>query len=244
MNDTALQSMPELSPCGWALIQDGAMTPVLSALTTALCDVDNLIEHHPAVVDPGQRRPDTDEGPLLRSCVLLAYAAWEMYVENGLIWAVEELVGRSSSPDQLPGALRAFVADVVRSDPWRLAGDAWREATVDAVKARVRGTGGDGSFGLNTAGPRQVIALHDQVLGARLLDECRWQGKPTSKIKNDLALLISVRGTIAHTGQAPGSLNLAGARSWRDWVQRLAEQLDRQLESWVENHLTGNVQPD
>lgn len=220
------------------------MTPALSALTTSLLDVDNLIEYHPAVADPGQKRAVTDEGPLLRSCVLLAYAAWELYVENGLIWTVEELVGRSSSPDQLPGALRAFVAEGFRSDPWRLAGDAWRVATVDAVKVRVRGSGDDGSFGLNTAGPRQVIALHNQILGARLLDECRWQGKPASKVKEDLALLISVRGTIAHTGQAPGSLNLAGARSWRDWVQRLAGQLDRQLEWWVEHHLTANTQRD
>jgi hypothetical protein len=212
------------------------MTPALDALTTALCDVDNLIEHHPKAIDPGRGRPVTDEGPLLRSCVLLTYAAWEVYIEDGLIWAVEKLACQSF-PDQLPEALRTFVADAVGSDPWKLAGDSWRETTVGAVTVRVRGTEEDDSFGVNTAGPRQVIALHDQVLGARLLNYCRWQKMPVSRVKEELASLVRIRGSIAHTGQPPGSLDLKGVRSWRAFVQRLASQLDQQLERWVGNHL-------
>jgi hypothetical protein len=180
------------------------MTPALAALGTALCDVDNLIEHHPKSAAPGRGRPAGDEGPLLRSCVLLTYAAWEVYVEDGLIWAVQELADQLVSY-QLPETLRTFVAAAVASDPWKLADEGWRKATVDAVTTRVRGSQEDGSFGVNTAGPRQVIALHDQVLGARLLNECRWQKMPASRVKGELASLVEVRGSIAHTGQCPGS---------------------------------------
>src|SRR6266436_6131103 len=114
------------------------MTPALEALVTALGDVDNLIEHHPKAVKPGRGRPGTDEGPLLRSCVLLTYAAWEVYVEDSLIWTVEQLASRSLA-QQIPEALRNFVASDVSADPWRLADQAWREAMVNAVIVRVRG---------------------------------------------------------------------------------------------------------
>ncbi len=109
---------------------------------------------------------------------------------------------------------------------------------MEAVTVRVRGTeDDDDSFGVNTAGPRQIIALHDQVLGARLLNECRWQGMNTKKVKEELANFVRIRGSIAHTGQPPGPLHLGGVRDWRAFIQRLAGQLDRQLEAWVATHL-------
>ncbi len=213
-----------------------AVTPALKALQTALGDVDNLIEHHPKAADPGRGRPTTDEGPLLRSCVLLTYAAWEVYVEDGLIWAVEQLAHRSA-PDHLPPALRKFVAAAVGADPWQLAGAAWRAATVAAVTARVRGTEDADSVGVNTAGPGQVIALHDEVLGVRLLNHCRWQKMSTGKVKGELASFVRIRGAIAHTGQPPGPLHLKDVRDWRAFVKRLAETLDRHLEVWVEKYV-------
>lgn len=215
------------------------MTPALDELSIALRDVDNLILHHPKAVNPGPGRPATDEGPLLHSCVLLTYAAWEVYIENSLIWAVEEFT-RKSSPSHLPQALRAFVANAaaVRSEPWRLAGDDWRKTAVEVVTTHVRGDVHTGSFGVNTAGPQQVVRLHREVLGARLLDECRWHPYSAEDIKRDLASLVEIRGSIAHTGKSLGPVHLWGARSWRDWVQRLANHLDGRLEEWVNSHLT------
>lgn len=87
---------------------------------------------------------------------------------------------------------------------------------------------------MNTAGPRQINALHDQVLGERLLDRCRWQKMPTMRVKQELASLVRIRGAIAHTGKAPGPLHLKGVRDWRSFVQRLGEHLDRHLDTWVE----------
>jgi RiboL-PSP-HEPN len=216
------------------------MTPALDALATALGDVDNLIQHHPKAVNPSPGRPTGDEGPLLRSCILLTYAAWEVYIENSLIWAVEELANRSS-PSQLPEALREFVAAAVRSDSWTLSGDGWRDATKAVVKVRVRGDEDNGSFGMNTAGPGQIIALHEQVLGTNLLNECGWHMMRTDRIKTELASLIEIRGCIAHTGQALGPLELGGVREWRAFVQRLAGQIDRQLEQWVADYLPEEV---
>lgn len=212
--------------------EDVGVTPPLENLAKSLSDVDNLIEnYHPKSAEPSPGRPPGDQGPLLRACVALTYAAWEVYVEDGLIWGVGEVVA-SSVPEQLPPALRRFVSDKVAKDPWRLAGGGWRDAVVDAVTTEVRGDG-EKSFGLNTAGPGNVIKLQENVLGTNLLGKCSWPGKPTGKIKDDLDLLIRVRGAIVHTGQTPGALDLGGVRSWRSFVQRLGETVDRHLEDWV-----------
>ena len=66
-----------------------------------------------------------------------------------------------------------------------MAGEAWRPAAVAAIVTRVRGGEDEDSFGVNTAGPRQINALHDQVLGERLLNRCRWQKMPTTRVKQE-----------------------------------------------------------
>jgi hypothetical protein len=203
----------------------------IDALEVALADVDNLLKKHPAAMNVAPGRPTSDEGPLIRASVLLTYAAWEVYVEDALIWAVERLVERLAPPE-LPDETRKFVADS-QDDPWILAGEGWRKATLRAVNTRVRG-GDQGSFGLNTAGPGQVINLYKSVLGAQPLNECSWPGRNVQGVKRHLAKLVEIRGNIAHSGQSPGSLHLKDARDWCKFVARLAKCHDQRLAQWVE----------
>ena len=207
-------------------------TPALASLEVALGDVDNLIAHHPKSANPGRGRPLTDEGPLLRSCIVLLYAAWEVYVEDGVIWAVEQITDGTQTAN-LPDALRAFVAARTVGDPWRLAGDGWRDVCVAEVITLARGDEA-GSFGINTAGPRQIASFHNKILGENLLDRCRWSKKTTTLIKKQLAEFVTIRGAIAHTGHPLGALHLAGVRSWQNLILRLARNLDSHLEAWVD----------
>jgi hypothetical protein len=206
-------------------------TSALTSLETALGDVDNLIAHHPKSAKPGRGRPATDEGPLLRSCIVLLYAAWEVYVEDGVVWAVEQVTTGTKAVD-LPPALRAFVATQTAGDPWRLADDGWRDVCVNEVITLARGDE-VGSFGINTAGPHQIANLHNKILGENLLNKCRWSKKTTELIKQQLAQFVTIRGAIAHTGQPPGALHLAGVRHWQNLILRLASNLDTHLETWV-----------
>lgn len=214
------------------------MTAALDALTTALGDVDNLIAHHPKAANPGPGRPASDEGPLMRSCMLLTYAAWEVFVEDGLIGAAEKLTSSCSSPQQLPAALRSFVATSVKEDPWKLAGDGWRKTTVKAVTTHVRGAEDNGPpFGFNTASPGQITVLHDLVLGIRPLNQCRWSNSPPATVKAGLARFIRIRGEIAHTGRCEGeTLGLRAVHEWRDFIEQLAGHLDHHLDRWVSDH--------
>lgn len=203
--------------------------------------MDNLIERHPnragTPEDRPARRPPGEHSPLLRSCVLLTYAAWEVYAEDSVVAAVESLV-TGGDLHQLPTALRDFAAK--GADPWAFAGDGWRQAVLDSVTLRVRGderSTSAGKFGINSAGPGQLMKLHDEVFGDRPLNRCRWQKMSPASVKNQLALLVEVRGSIAHTGTTPGNLNLSGVESWRSFVWSLGQKLDAQIDAIVAEHL-------
>lgn len=140
-----------------------------------------------------------------------------------------------ANPSDLPEALRAFLAEQVRKDPWRLAGESWRAVAVAEVTTLTRGDDA-GSFGFNTAGPWQINTLHCTILGENLLNKCRWSKRPNRKVKEDLAEFVKIRGAIAHTGQPLGPLHLAGIRDWQNFIQRLARNLDGHIEGWVAQH--------
>ncbi|WP_448062419.1 hypothetical protein [Cellulomonas hominis] len=217
------------------------MTTALAKLERQLQDVDNLIERHPSRSGPPEdrptRRPLGEHGPLLRSCVLLTYAAWEVYAEDSVVAAVKTLV-TDGSLGQLPTALRDFVAQ--DADPWSFAGDGWRQVVLDRVILRVRGdetSTSAGTFGINSAGPGQLMKLHEEVFGDRPLNRCSWPGRSTKRVKERLALLVEVRGSIAHTGTTPGNLNLDGTEAWRGFIWRLGEKLDAEIDAIVEGCL-------
>lgn len=211
-------------------------TPALSNLRAMLDDVDSLLAYHPEADRPVQATgPDTTGDPLLRSCVSLVYTAWEVYVEESLIWAVGMLVERGD-PSKLPDRLRAWVSEKMLGetpDVWQLAGDGWRAVTMKLVTDHVRGDG-SARYGLNTASPEKVMELHKNLLGKQPLNNISWQGRPNKSVKRELALLVSVRGEIVHKGVTPGTLNLIGTQDWRDFMLRTCVRLDRQIVETVE----------
>lgn len=200
-----------------------------------MSDVDNLIEHHPKFLEPFQGRPVGDEGPLLRSCVVLMYAAWEVYFEDSLIEAATELAQRDRG--DIPQATLDYLAGKVSGDPWRLADDGWRTALIEVVTETVRGREDDqGSYGVNTASPRTVSQLQRDILGVSILDRSTWsaRGRSTSKgVKDQLTKLVRLRGEIAHTGRPLTSLHLRHVRDWRTFVRKLAETHDAKLAAWL-----------
>lgn len=206
-------------------------------------DVDALISLHPnrqpTASVSGAGRPAGNQSPLFRSCVLLTYAAWEVYAEESALAAVTS-VAESATGEQLPESLKTFVTTNLAGNPWVLAGEGWRRVLVEQVTLRVRGDEGNdhGEFGINTAGPRQVAALHQELFGKRLINDCAWQRADNQWVKAELNKLVRVRGSIAHKGTAPGALNLGGVESWREYVVKLAEVLDKKIDAWVAETLT------
>ncbi|MHA7619969.1 HEPN domain-containing protein [Cellulosimicrobium cellulans] len=193
-------------------------------------DVYSLLQHHPAQQDPKAGRPaGPGYGHLLRSGVALAYTAWEVYVEEALRETVEHLV-TSCEPDHLPKDLRAWVVEKT-SDPWAFVGTGWRGQVLVLVEQRLEGDG-TGKFGFNTANVSNVEALYSQVLGFSPLREVKWPKKSNASVRKSIEELVSVRGEIVHKGTTPGSLTLDKVRRWADFVKRLSEGMDKQLETY------------
>ncbi|WP_396913723.1 HEPN domain-containing protein, partial [Mycolicibacterium sp.] len=82
--------------------------------------------------------------------------------------------------------------------------------------------------------PRQLASLHMKVFGENVLNKCRWNRRSNPRVKEELASLVSLRGSIAHTGKTPGALHLKHVRDWRDFVLRLATHLDKHTIDWVD----------
>jgi hypothetical protein len=82
---------------------------------------------------------------------------------------------RGPAADGRPESLRTFVRKFVHEDPWRLAGEGWRKATVEAVETRVHGNPDSGSFGMNNANPKTSICCTAMCSGFSLWKRAKWE---------------------------------------------------------------------
>jgi hypothetical protein len=209
------------------------MSTALDQLIKQLGDVDNLKDHHRGSGERG--RPTEDEGPLNRSCVVLTYAAWEVYVEDSLIAAASALAKVVERYRNLPSETQSFISESVK-DAGELADDGWKQILVDAATILVRGDPDDKySFGLNTADPHKVMGLHDKVLGYRILNSCNWSGMSAENTKKKLAKLVSDRGSIVHTGTNE-TVKLTKAKEYRKFVEKLSKTYDKELNNWLSGY--------
>jgi hypothetical protein len=156
-----------------------------------------------------------------------------VYVEEALLETVEWLVTQRPA-DEIPQALRSWVIEQ-HEDPWTFVGDAWQAAIPALVRSRLEGDD-QGRYGFNTASVAKVEALYSQILGYCPLREIGWQKKPNQSVRKDISLLVQVRGEIVHRGSTPGTLNLAGVRSWADFVRRLTDRFDERLVDFRRGH--------
>ncbi|CAN5316967.1 hypothetical protein BH09ACT5_BH09ACT5_01250 [soil metagenome] len=197
-----------------------------------MADVDNLLNRHQKA-DGSSGRPTLDEFPLLRASMLLMYAAWEVYVEESLIEIVTKLATQPLST--IPQATKDFIAKGISKDPWVLVEQGWSETLVRAVTDRVRGLEGIAtSFGLNNADPKNVVELHYAVLGESPFDNVIWHNNSNKQLRDRLAKFVFVRGEIAHSGRTTGRLWGQDVKRWRDFVPRVAKELDYRLLLWLD----------
>ncbi len=94
-----------------------------------LDDVDRIIKSHKQLNHSGLGRRGL--GHITRSGVLMLCAAWELYLEEIIIEAVNVLIERATSPTSLPQAVQKEIAKYVKESKHELkalelAGDGWK----------------------------------------------------------------------------------------------------------------------
>lgn len=214
-------------------------TKALEASERLLKDVKSLLENHPASKQVGRGRPTAGVGvdPLLRSCVALCYAAWEVYVEEAMHGAVEHLLSNLAAQD-LPSELRKWIAsEYGKNDPWKFAGDGWKTEARNLINLRLYGR--DGQNGFNSANAKAVKRLYGDVLGYEPLSEISWKNMSNERVVEEVELLVYERGAIVHTGtslseeKSKGKLSIKIVRSRIAFIDRLCQEFDRKLVAFL-----------
>lgn len=195
-----------------------------AALTTNLGTVDDIAWFHQKQQVAAAGPPPNRDRSLVLGATAVLYAAWEGYVEQLAMDAVSWLAPQIPLAD-VPAGVRATLEGLDGVGAWDFAGDGWRNLWIQAVRDRAVGDGSS-TFGLNTAGPRQVTDLYRLYVGYNPFTDVSWQNANTETVRRRLTLLVRERGTIVHTAQAPANYGINRFRNHRSFVERLADHFD------------------
>ena len=174
---------------------------------------------------------------LNKSAVVLISSFWEAYCEDLAGEAVEHLVEHSGDPASLPMRLRRKVAEELKADlhelaVWNLAGEGWRPI----LRARLATYQEERNRQLNTPKTAQVDELFDHGLGLeRVSDSWTWHGCTVEHARDNLDMYVSLRGDIAHRGQAAESVRKRQVVAFSTHTRRLVNTTELRVIEWVSN---------
>jgi hypothetical protein len=172
---------------------------------------------------------------LNKSAVVLICSYWEAYCEDLAAEALRHLVMHTTDPSRLPVRLRRKVAEELKADlhelaVWNVAGDGWR----NALAARLADFQADRNRELNTPKSGPVDDLFDHTLGLeRVSDSWRWQRSSAARSRKRLDEYVSLRGDIAHRGQAAESVRKVQVVGFSDHTRRLVWATEARVIEWV-----------
>ena len=154
-----------------------------------ILDVNRMIQTH-ADITNGQQG-NRGLGHLTRSGVLLLCAAWELYIEEVLVEAVEKIIERVASPSELPSPVKLRISEYIRASkhnlkPLEMAGDGWKLIYLEIAREWVIGLNTPNRHNVNI-GFNRFIGYND-ISGSWILGE---------DVVNDF---VSLRGGVAHRG--------------------------------------------
>jgi hypothetical protein len=190
--------------------------------TNMLVDVDRIIETHGELNPDGPGRRGL--GHLTRAGVLLACAAWELYLEELLRESVRVVIELVDDPAQLPKPVQKEIAKAVRESkhelkPLELAGDGWT-AVYEAHAVQMVGR-------LNTPKSTLVDPLYESLVGIGSISS-HW---PRTAI--DIDTFVSVRGDIAHSGSEAGYVTIADLRAYRELIVTAVRATDNAMSDFI-----------
>ncbi len=211
------------------------MTKALDAFLANGNDVTALLQlHRERGGDNVGRRHGLEV--LNKSAVVLICSFWEAFCEDLAAEALEHLVGHTTDPERLPVRLRRKVAEELKADldelaVWRLAADAWRPV----LKARLADFQEERNRQLNTPKAGPVDDLFDHTLGLeRISDSWAWSGCTVEHARRNLDRYVSLRGDIAHRGQAGTSVHKSTVVKFSNHTRRLVNVTEMRVIEWVD----------
>lgn len=199
-------------------------------------DVDRLLEIHQDVGGAARGRKWGVE-VLNKAAIVLTCAIWEAFAEDLVAEGIEHLATQLKDPQKLPKAVRQEIAKGIKADrnelsPWTLADTGWQAVLRANAASIVSTTAGK----LNTPKSSQLRGMYSKTLG--IGDVTAYWARPKLKpvdAASRLDAFITLRGAIAHRGQAASSVTKQKAVDFLALVANLVELTD----AGVRSHLKG-----
>lgn len=188
-----------------------------------MLDVDRMIETHSDITNglPGNR----GLGHLTRAGVLLLCAAWELYVEEVLVEAVDKMLDRATSPEDLPTPVKLNISNYIRSSkhqlkPLEMAGAGWEVILKEIAREWV--------VGLNTPKKHNIDQGFNAIIGLPNLSDC-WSLGPDA-----VNGFVSVRGDVAHRGSDTTNIRIGTLRdTYKPNVCLCASETDNRITNYI-----------
>jgi hypothetical protein len=205
---------------------------------TSSKEVEQLLGIHEQVsgTDRGRRSLEV----LNKSAIVLLCAIWEAYCEDLADEALRHLLAHSPDYSKLPKLLQKGVAKELRNDqnelsPWKLAGQGWKTYVLGRLSALKQRRDFDWNSP-KAAGVEKFIA--DVVGIPNITDAWHWKHVSSHTAKEKLDRLVTLRGAIAHRGNAAASVKKYHVTRALGLISRLVEETDARVTQELER-ITG-----
>jgi hypothetical protein len=188
-------------------------------------DVDRLLKIHNDIGGDARGRRYGLE-VLNKSAVILITAFWEAYCEDIAAEALEHLVNNVADASSLPKELKKRIAKELKSDQnevavWSLADGGWKLK----IRARLAALTEERNRKLNTPRAANIDELFLDAIGlATVSDSWKWDRTKAVSARQKLDKYVTLRGAIAHRGQAAASCTKAHVDDYFAHVKQLVGQ--------------------
>lgn len=208
----------------WTDDQTAAHTSVSEALIV----VDNVIGYMAGT----QGKPSDAERALFAAAIVFIYGIWESFIEQ-LAIELAEKVSAEIEPEKVPKPVRQIIE---KRTPWELSvTPGWRKLWSEHVRLKALGDETDeaNKHGMNTAREGQVsymlslACVADPFKGFPVASIPPYLAAPKKNAKDAVNELVTLRGSIVHTGKVPETLRKGHVRAWRKFVEDAAAAIDQ-----------------
>ena len=194
-----------------------------TSLSENLQDIKRLIDLHTMVGGKGPGRRHGLE-VLHKSSIVLMTAYWESYCEDIAAEGLAHIVTHGKSAGALPKELKKQLADDLKKaqnqlELWKIADKGWKTY----LQGRLADLRNARNWDFNTPKADQIDKLFLRAIGINQISKTwKWPGMSAANAAKKLGDFVSLRGAIAHRGQALQSVKLSDVKEYRSFIGRLA----------------------
>lgn len=178
---------------------------------------------------------------LNKSAIVLITSFWEAYCEDIAAEGLNHLIEHAPGASALPEQLRKVIAKELKEHQhelrvWDLAGEGWR----DVLRSRAEKLREARNRKLNTPKTQNIDELFLSALGIEEISLAwHWPKKMTvARARQKLDRFVTLRGEIAHRGQAGASVTKAQVVDYYEFIQKIGSKTGGRVNSQVKS-ITG-----